>query len=319
LPSAARRRLLQAGAALLGGAALAPSTAMTPAAPAAPAAPALPGVETGRLVRLADFASQHVAARHVDVWLPEGFAADGRHAVLYMHDGQMLYDARTTWNKQAWNVQTVAARLMAAGQIRPFIVVGVWNTGPTRFAEYFPQRFVDHLAPGPARDVLLQRAAMGPVRSDAYLRFLVEELKPAIDARFRPATGSGDTFIAGSSMGGLISLYALTEHPQVFGGAACLSTHWIGYFERNAEVPAAALAYLRQHLPPPGRHRLYMDRGTAELDALYDQAQERVDALMREKGFGAPTFDTRVFEGAGHHERAWAERLHIPLLHLLGR
>jgi enterochelin esterase-like enzyme len=120
-------------------------------------------------------------------------------------------------------------------------------------------------------------------------------------------------------MGGLISLYALTEHPQVFGGAACLSTHWIGYFERNAEVPAAALAYLRQHLPPPGRHRLYMDRGTAELDALYDQAQERVDALMREKGFGAPTFDTRVFEGAGHHERAWAERLHIPLLHLLGR
>ena len=220
MPSAARRCLLQAGAALLGGAALAPSTAMTPAAPAAPAAPALPGVETGSLVRLADFASQHVAARHVDVWLPEGFAADGRHAVLYMHDGQMLYDARTTWNKQAWNVQTVAARLMAAGQVRPFIVVGVWNSGPTRFAEYFPQRFVDHLAPGPARDVLLQRAAMGPVRSDAYLRFLVEELKPAIDARFRPATGPGDTFIAGSSMGGLISLYALTEHPQVFGGAA---------------------------------------------------------------------------------------------------
>jgi enterochelin esterase-like enzyme len=316
---APRRRLLQAGAALLGGAALAPSMAMTPTASTAPAAPALPTVETGRLVRLADFASRHVAARHVDVWLPEGFAADGSHAVLYMHDGQMLYDARTTWNQQAWNVQAVAGALLAQRRVRPFIIVGVWNTGPTRFAEYFPQRFVDHLAPGPARDVLLQRAAMGPVRSDAYLRFLVEELKPAIDARFRPATAAGDTFIAGSSMGGLISLYALTEHPQVFGGAACLSTHWIGYFERNAEVPAAALAYLRRHLPPPGRHRLYMDRGTAELDALYDEAQVRVDALMREKGFGPPTFDTRVFEGAGHNERAWAERLHIPLLHLLGR
>ena len=288
------------------------------AAPPSPPAP-LPGVDTGSIVRLPDLSSRHVATRHVDVWLPEGFREDGSHAVLYLHDGQMLFDARTTWNKQAWNVQTAAGTLLAQRRVRPFIVVGIWNTGPTRFAEYFPQRFLDHLVPGSARDALLQRAAVEPVRSDAYLRFLVEELKPAIDARFRPATGPGDTFVAGSSMGGLISLYALTEHPQVFGGAACLSTHWIGIFERNTEVPAAALAYLRERLPPPGRHRLYMDRGTAELDGLYDVAQQQVDALMREKGFTAPLFDTRVFEGAGHNERAWAERLHIPLLHLLGR
>lgn len=308
-----------AGAGLLASAALPGCGTPGGAFASAGSAPADgPQVDTGRLERLPDVSSRHVASRHVDVWLPEGFRADGSHAVLYMHDGQMLFDARTTWNKQAWNVHTAASALMAQRRVRPFIVVGVWNTGPTRFAEYFPQGFVAHLAAGPVRDGLLQRAALGAVRSDAYLRFLVEELKPVVDARFRPATAAGDTFIAGSSMGGLISLYALTEHPQVFGGAACLSTHWIGTFERNAEVPAAALAYLRGRLPPPGRHRLYMDRGTAELDALYDPAQQQVDALMREQGFGAPLFDTRVFEGAGHHERAWAERLHIPLQHLLG-
>jgi hypothetical protein len=104
----------------------------------------------------------------------------------------------------------------------------------------------------------------------------------------------------------------------VFGGAGCLSTHWIGGFERNAEIPAAGCAYLRRRLPAPGEHRLYMDRGTAELDALYDEAQAQVDALMRERGFGPPHFVTRVFEGEGHNERAWARRLEIPLRHLLG-
>lgn len=305
-----RRWLIGAASAALAAAALPGSRAAAPTS--------MPAVTLGRLDRLASVPSRHVAPRHVDVWLPEGFRADGSHSVLVMHDGQMLYDARTTWNKQAWDVHVAASRLLVRRQVRPFIVVGVWNSGPSRFAEYFPQGFIEHVPAGPSRDILLARALKGPPLADAYLRFLVEELLPTVQVRFGTAVGPGATFVAGSSMGGLISLYALTEYPQVFGGAACLSTHWIGSFERNTEIPAAALAYLQSKLPSPGRHRLYMDRGTAELDALYDQAQEEVDALMRAKGFAAPLFDTRVFEGAGHNERAWADRLHIPLRHLLG-
>jgi enterochelin esterase-like enzyme len=278
----------------------------------------MPRVDFGRVERLPDVASAHVAPRHVDVWLPPGYTAARRYAVLYMHDGQMLYDAGTTWNQQAWNVPAVAAPLLARGAVRDFIVVGVWNTGKTRFAEYFPQGFLRHVKDGPARLMLQERALQGPPLSDAYLRFLVTELKPAIDARYATDRSREATFVAGSSMGGLISVYAVTEYPGVFGGAAALSTHWIGGFERNDQVPAAALAYLREKLPAPGRHRLYMDRGTAELDAQYDQAQLRIDALMEERGYTAPFFVSRVFEGAGHNERAWAERLHIPLAHLLG-
>lgn len=281
--------------------------------------PMMPAVDTGRLERLPDFPSRHVSARHVDVWLPPGYRADGSHAVLLMHDGQMLYDARTTWNRQAWDVPPTAALLIAEGRVRPFIVVGVWNSGETRFADYFPQAFLADLAEGPVRQGLLARAMTGGPRADAYLRFLVEELLPAVRTRYATATAAADTVIAGSSMGGLISLYALTEYPQVFGGAACLSTHWIGIFERNPDVPAAALAYLRRRLPPPGRHRLYLDRGTAGLDGLYDEAQAQVDALLRERGWGPPALDSRVFAGDDHDERAWARRLHIPLNHLLRR
>ncbi len=282
-------------------------------------APVMPQVDTGRLERLPALASRHVSPRHVDVWLPPGYRADGRHAVLLMHDGQMLYDARTTWNRQAWDVPPTAARLMATGSVRPFVVVGVWNSGETRFADYFPQAFLAEVPDGPVRQGLMTRAMAGGPRSDAYLRFLVEELLPAVRTRYGTATSAADTVVCGSSMGGLISLYAMTEYPQVFGGAACLSTHWIGIFERNPEVPAAALAYLRRRLPPPGTHRLYLDRGTVGLDGQYDQAQGQVDALLRERGWGPPLTDSRVFEGDDHDERSWARRLHLPLTHLLRR
>jgi len=318
-----RRRLLAAGTLPAWGlaAGCATPTSQPSSQPSSQPAPppALPSVPVGRVERLPGLASRHVAPRPVEVWLPRGYDGTRPHAVLYMHDGQMLFDAHTTWNRQAWEVAPTVQRLIDAGALRDTIVVGVWNTGPTRFAEYFPQGFIEHVPEGAARQVLMARGyASRPPLADAYLRFLVTELKPAIDARYRTRPGREHTAVAGSSMGGLISLYALCEHPQVFGGAACLSTHWIGGFERNAEIPAAGRAYLRRRLPAPGEHRLYMDRGTAELDALYDEAQAQVDALMRERGFGPPHFVTRVFEGEGHNERAWARRLEIPLRHLLG-
>ena len=318
-----RRRLLAAGTLPAWGlaAGCATPTSQPSSQPSSQPAPppALPSVPVGRVERLPGLASRHVAPRPVDVWLPRGYDGTRPHAVLYMHDGQMLFDAHTTWNRQAWEVAPTVQRLINAGALRDTIVVGVWNTGPTRFAEYFPQGFIEHVPEGAARQVLMARGyASRPPLADAYLRFLVTELKPAIDARYRTRPGREHTAVAGSSMGGLISLYALCEHPQVFGGAGCLSTHWIGGFERNAEIPAAGRAYLRRRLPAPGEHRLYMDRGTAELDALYDEAQAQVDALMRERGFGPPHFVTRVFEGEGHNERAWARRLEIPLRHLLG-
>ena len=101
--------------------------------------PPLPEVSAGQLLRLPQIASAYVPSRPIDVWLPEGYSSAQRYAVLYMHDGQMLFDARTTWNGQSWQVAETAQQLQQQGQVRPFIVVGIHNIGAARHSEYFPQ------------------------------------------------------------------------------------------------------------------------------------------------------------------------------------
>ncbi len=114
----------------------------------------------------------------------------------------------------------------------------------------------------------------------------------------------------GSSMGGLISLYALCEYPAVFGGAGCLSTHW-------PAVAGVILPYLQEALPQPGGHKLYFDYGTATLDALYEPYQQEVDGVLRGKVYTAVSWQTHRFDGAEHNEAAWQARLDIPLTFLL--
>lgn len=283
------------------------------------AADPLPQVAVGRVERIERFPSKYVDARHVDVWLPEGYSPSRRYAVLYMHDGQMLFDARITWNQKAWKVQDTVQRLINERRLPDTLVVGVWNNGKYRHSEYFPQKYLP-LMPQPQRQQLIAESLQGQPRSDAYLRFLVEELKPAIDARYATRPEAASTFLMGSSMGGLISVYAMNEYPQVFGGAAGLSTHWVGTSKPNAAIPLAAFRHLQAHLADPATHRLYQDHGTTELDALYAPYQLVVNGLVRERGYeDGKNFDTRVFEGTGHNEIDWSARLHIPLLFLLGQ
>jgi enterochelin esterase-like enzyme len=119
-------------------------------------------------------------------------------------------------------------------------------------------------------------------------------------------------------MGGLISLYAICEYPEIFGGAACLSTHWTGiYTNENNPIPQALMNYLKQKLPSPKNHKIYFDHGTTTLDSLYGQWQVMVDEIMKQNGYGNGQWVTKVFEGAPHTEKAWGERLHIPLMFLL--
>jgi enterochelin esterase-like enzyme len=236
--------------------------------------------------------------------------------VLYMHDGQMLFDESTTWNKQAWQVDDVLATLIADGKVGKTIVVGIWNNGKWRHSEYFPEKFLPYL-PDDIRKKMISKGLNDKPQANAYLRFVVEELKPKIDAAFATRHERENTFVMGSSMGGLISLYAISEYPEVFGGAACLSTHWIGGFEQNSSIPLAAFRYLQDKLPAPATHRLYMDRGTLKLDAMYSPHQEFVDQLVRDAGYKDKNSISRVFEGADHTEKDWNARLHIPLMFLL--
>jgi len=291
---------------------------------ATPAQP-VPEVATGRIERLPQIVSIHVDVRAVDVWLPADYSAAKRYDVLCMQDGQMLFDAAKSWNQQASNVHLAVDRPVSQGRIADTIVVGIWNNGVHRYSEYYPQKFLPFASDAVRRDYV-ERAQLGRSRADDYLRFIVEELKPAIDRRYATNPGREHTFVMGSSIGGLVSPYAICEYPQVFGAAAALSTHWVGRPSawgppaqlQNADLPLAAFSCLRRHLPDPATHRLYMDHGTQGLDAVYGVHQAFVDEIVRERGFGPGNALSRVFEGTGDNERDWSARLDIPLLFMMG-
>ncbi len=274
-------------------------------------------VQSGTIERMPLFQSKFVQARHIDVWLPANYTPKKRYSVLYMHDGQMLYDASITWNKQAWHIDRAVSQLMEQGRLPDTIIVGVWNISALRHSEYFPEKALA-LITEPARSQFIEKGMDGTVLADRYLRFLVEELKPAIDQHYSTLPDREHTFIMGSSMGGLISLYAISEYPDVFGGAACLSTHWTGYFVANSVVPLALFNYVQLHLPDPAHHRIYMDRGTETLDALYAVPQPVVDQLILDKGYDHDHFMSRVFQGAKHTEIDWSGRLDLPLQFIMG-
>ncbi|MFZ4057785.1 MAG: alpha/beta hydrolase [Ferruginibacter sp.] len=286
----------------------------------------LPHVASGHLRRFTNFPSQYVDARNVDVWLPDGYDGKKQFSVLYMHDGQMLFDSLTTWNKQDWGIDETMSALMQQQQIKNCIVVGVFNSGANRHIDYFPQKPFESLTKA-QQDSLLKAnrnngagVFAGKIQSDMYLKFLVKELKPFIDKTFSTLQNQHNTFIAGSSMGGLISMYAICEYPKVFGGAACISTHWPGTFAvENNPIPTAFLQYLKTHLPSPVSHKIYFDYGTETLDALYEPFQLQADAIMKAKGYTSKNWITRKFEGENHSEVAWRKRFSIPAIFLLGK
>ena len=269
-----------------------------------------------RIERIPDIASRFVQARHVDVWLPAGYPQPGtRYAVLYMQDGQNLFDPKNSYGGVAWEVDsTLAARGPA---VRPCIVVGIWNTD-RRFLEYAPAR--PYAAMSAAARARIGQERPGQPLSDAYLKFLVKELKPYVDKHFQTSPRRADTFVAGSSMGGLISLYAALEYPNFFGGAACFSTHWpLSLKENTFDFSTAMLGYLGQKLPRHHKPRLYFDYGSATLDARYQPHQLRVDSLLRAQRYDTTVWTTRRFPGAAHNEAAWKKRVGPALQFLLGR
>ncbi len=285
-----------------------------------------PKVTAGKLERIPNFQSKFVTQRNIDIWLPDNYSTSKKYSVLYIHDGQMLFDATTTWNKQAWEVDEVMAKLLKENTIQEVIVVGIWNGGTTRHTDYFPQKPFESLTKS-QQDSLYQAKRSngqnvfnGKVASDNYLKFIVTELKPLIDIKYAVYKDKKHTFIAGSSMGGLISMYAICEYPKVFGGAACLSTHWPGIFSvENNPIPDAFCQYLKHHLPNPKHHKIYFDYGTSTLDAMYEPLQKKVNVIMKEKEFDEHNWSTQKFEGAEHSEKAWQSRLHIPITFLLGK
>jgi enterochelin esterase-like enzyme len=241
-----------------------------------------------------------------------------------MHDGQNLFDKETAGYGMEWQIDETLDRLIQEKMVRPTIVVGIWNT-PKRLQEYVPSKAFNGLPPSYRGKI---RALYGgdPL-SDGYLKFIVRELRPMIDAKFNVKTDRADTAIMGSSMGSLISLYAIDEYPQIFGAAGMLSTHWPLVItpddkpiseEQYETVSAAFERYLAPALPDPATHKLYFDHGSETLDANYARYQDRVDRVVRRRGYHQWINTLSLsYPGEKHNEISWASRVTVPLQFLL--
>lgn len=285
----------------------------------------IPEVSSGKIVRIADFQSKYVISRNIDVWLPDGYGTDKKYAVIYMNDGQMLFDSTITWNKQEWRVDEIITKLISENRIKECIVVGIYNNEEYRMAEYFPRVALMGLQE-PTRSSVVKTLLKDNPLSDNYLNFIVEELKPYIDSTFSTFTDPSNTAIMGSSLGGLISVYAFCKYPSVFGGAACLSTHWpmIGpgvLYNRKIfdNTSSAFREYLSGNMPQPPSGKIYFDYGSETLDSLYKPYQILVDTIMKRSGYNSTNWMTMEFPGDNHSERSWSRRLNIPLDFLFGK
>ena len=275
----------------------------------------LPTVAYGRIVRFTDFPSKYVKPRIIDVLLPNGYSPKISYPVLYMHDGQMLFDDAQTWNHQEWGLDETLQEL--SDSLRPIIIVGIWNIDTFRRAEYFPEKALQFL-PDDIRKEFIEKELQGNPLGDEYVQFLTKEVKPFIEKMFSASTNPADNLLMGSSMGGLICLYALCEYPQFFGGIAGLSTHWPGsLLVKSPAIPQSILNYLNQHLPISSANKqIYIDTGTEGLDAEYLPYLEQMNMICSKHGYDNQHYQSIIDEGADHNELAWRARLHLPLTFL---
>lgn len=277
----------------------------------------------GIQLRAEAFPSKYITPRPVDVWLPENYSKNKKYAVLYMHDGQNLFDGTTTWNKQEWKVDEWATKLVAEGKIKDIIVVGIHNIPKIRWQDLYPEKAMEYMD-DKVRDSIITEAKKVNfdinLKGDEYLKFLVKELKPIIDKTFSVYTDKENTFVAGSSMGGLMSMYAAIEYPDVFGGAACFSTHWPGAIPGpNNPHGDAIFSYMADNLEEAGTQKFYFDYGNQTLDKHYPKFAPQVNTVFEAKNYSESDFKNLFFEGTDHSENSWNKRMDIPLIFLLAK
>ncbi|MEO7772532.1 MAG: alpha/beta hydrolase-fold protein [Gemmatimonadaceae bacterium] len=250
-------------------------------------APPVEHTLTGDVRMHENFASRYLEhARTVVVYLPPGYDVQSaeRYPVLYLHDGQNVFDQATSFGEE-WHVDESAQALITSGEIEPVIIVGIYNTGEHRVDEYTPTVGEDMGRGGHADD---------------YGHMLIEELKPFIDETYKTLPSAASTALGGSSLGGLLTMHLGLRYPTAFSRLAVLSPSvWWDNRVLLSEVDA-----LRGKLPL----RIWLDAGTAEGDETIANVQALRDALVAKGWVVGEDLAYLEEEGGEHNEHSWALR-----------
>lgn len=222
--------------------------------------------------------------RDILVWLPNSYkTSKKKYPVLYMHDGQNIMDPKTAFAGVDWRIDETASKLIRQNKIKEVIIVGINNT-PDRLEEY-----------------------SGSAKGQSYIKFLLEELKPFIDRKYRTLSGAENTSVMGSSMGGLISFFIVWNHPDKIKNAACLSSSF--YYDKDKAIKMVKDSEGKKDI------KVYIDHGE---DGLRE-GQKIFSALTEKDYLIGKDIDYFYAPGAEHNEAEWAKRLERPLKFLLGK
>ena len=286
----------------------------------------------GKIVSLSVDSKQMGHPLQVDIWLPPTYNTSSKpFPVLYMHDGQNIFDNNITWNHQSWNVDSVLVTLSDSIPIP--VVVGIYCE-ESRFKDYLPANYIealktrlktinnyfsDKLERDDAYNHYIDSVVKPFLRnsedpddiscnSQQYIDFIVNTLKPFIDSAYNVCSDRDHTYIMGSSMGALVSVYAIQYRPDVFGTAMGLSyPAWTEFWEIQKGTWDT---YAKQ----PNVSQIYIDNGTGMLDSSFFPQFLEIEPIMRQNGWDKEHFTVRIFPNADHTENAWMDRLHIPIL-----
>ncbi|MFN3951608.1 MAG: alpha/beta hydrolase [Thermaurantimonas sp.] len=245
------------------------------------------------------------------VWIPAQ-GTDSIRNIIYMHDAQNLFDPTTTWNGTSWMVREALDSLISHRYIQPTLLVALPNT-PHRHAEYTPEKPFRSLPPDHQQYYLTATRPGGlpyytsDLMADAYLDYLTTRVVPEIQLRYIPRYRPIQSYILGSSMGGLISWYAVLMYPDIFDGAACFATHWPLTHEIPSPAGESFISFFHQKFQTVKDKKWYFDSGGRGIDTLYQPYQQAVDRLFQSVG-DLRSFRSFYYPNHDHSEIYWKLR-----------
>ncbi|MEM7317319.1 MAG: alpha/beta hydrolase-fold protein, partial [Planctomycetota bacterium] len=256
--------------------------------------PKTDGQITGRARYHRQMKGRGIRPRDIVVWLPPGYeASDKRYPVLYMHDGQNVFDPQTSAFGRDWQVDETCTRMITEGEIEPLIVVGIYNTAD-RSREYL------------SGDL-----------GTAYRDFVTEDLKPLIDRTYRTKTDREHTFTAGSSAGGLCAFILTWKRDGVFSKAICMSPAF-RYSREDGTMTVDYVTAVQESAPPKAPTFFYIDNGGVGLEALLQPGIDAMLDALGDKGWRPKQdYDWKAFPEDKHNEAAWAKRFPNALKQML--
>lgn len=243
---------------------------------------------TGNIIVESDFSSKTLAnKRNIIIYLPPNYKQNSKihYPVLYLHDGQNVFDQTTSFIGQEWQCDETAEKLILANKIQPIIIVGIYNAGEKRVDEYTPSIDVRYGKGG---------------KANLYSKFLIEELKPFIDKKYRTLKDPANTALGGSSLGGLVSLFIGLQHPQIFGKLAIVSPSV--WWDNKVILKDV------ENLPSKPKTKIWLDIGSKEGEESIPDTNSLKEALVNKGWQLNKDLKYLVIDGAKHNEEAWANR-----------